>query len=273
MKTKTSILLILVGIIFVGTPMVQGQTRFPIHAKLSLNQRVFEPPTTTISLQELKFNGLRSHSLGLGLGLEFGLNELDKTPTNWMITTSMNLFSVPLRYQATLPKDIHGFDRDVSWEFNRYSSGFEAVVGIIRESKLNDVWDIRLGIGANIQDMYFNSNKLEHSVTVIRDGQINSEQVFGIEFDPFFGFGNPGSTREKQDLRFNTVYSVGVCADLNNNSQFVAELKVCHSGQNVIQPLNFLFGDTGEFVYKKSYVGIDLAYRFSMNSRLSSGVK
>jgi len=271
---KTKLITFLLTLIFSSIGLeVNGQTRYPIHARLSMNQRVFEPPTTTISLQELKFKGQTSHSLGFGIGLDFGLNELDKTATNWMIATSMNVFSVPLKYSATLPKDIHGFDRDASWEFKRFSSGFEAALGLVRESKLNEKWVLRLGIAANIQDMYFNSSKLQHTVNVTRDGLHHTQQVFGVEFDPGFGFGFTPSPRKKQDLKFNAVYSVGVTADINANRQFVAEIKVCQSGQNVVQPLNFLLGGTGDFIFKKSYVGIDLAYRFSLNPRLSSRVK
>lgn len=270
MKTKLLVLTI-TFILVSASEFVYSQSRYPVQARVSLNQRLFEPPETSLSLQELRFTGRRSHSMGMGVGVDFGLNQLESGKSNWILTTSMNVFTVPLRYDATMPKETHGFDHDVTWSFERYSSGFEAVLGIARETALNPKWNLRLGLGANIQDMYFSSSKLEHSAIISRNGSLTSERIFGTNFDPFFGFGS--NPRQKQDLQFNAVYSVGFVGSLENDRQFIAEIKVCHSNQNIVQPLNFLFGDDGNFIYKKSYVGVDLAYRFSLNRSLSSGVK
>ena len=176
------------------------------------------------------------------------------------------MFSVPLRYSARMPKDIHGFDHDVSWDFERYAAGFEAGVGLVRQTELNKKWDIRFGLGANIQDMYINANKLGHSAVVTQDGITQPRQVVGTAFDPF-SFGP--APRQKQDLQFNAVYSIGFSTKIDAHRMFLIDLRVCHSGQQIIEPYNFMFGDVAEFKYQKSFVGIDLTYRFSINRFLS----
>mgnify|MGYP001589430038 FL=1 len=244
----------------------EAQNRLPVHARIAITQKMLEKPECSVNIQELKFTGARSHSIGLGFGLDFGLNRLDSTQVQWILQASGNLFSVPLNYNARMPKDIHGFDYDVSWDFERYAAGFETSVGLIRQTQLNDKWDIRLGLGANIQDMYINSSKLQHSAVITQNGIAQAVQVVGTTFDPFT-FGSP--PRQKQDLQFNAVYSVGFSTTIDAHTTFLIDLRVCHSGQQILEPFNFMFGDVAEFKYQKSFVGIDLAYRFSINRFLS----
>ncbi|MFT5723299.1 MAG: hypothetical protein ACI9JN_000408 [Bacteroidia bacterium] len=262
-NTKPFFLLIGICVSTIGG----AQTRLPIHAQVSICQKMMEKPENTVSIQELKFNGKRSHSIGLGVSVDFGLNQLGKSETLWMIHSSAYLFTVPIRYSARMPKDIHGFDADVNWTFERYVPGFEASLELLRQTKTSEKWSLRLGIGANIQDMYINPTVLQQSAIVIKDGIRQNQQVVDALFNPF-GFG--AVPRQKQDLRFNPVYTVGLCMDIDQNRQFVIDLRICHSGQSIVEPFNFLFGDTGDLIYKKSYVGIDLAYRFSLNDQLSN---
>ncbi|MFT5512616.1 MAG: hypothetical protein ACI8SE_001014 [Bacteroidia bacterium] len=270
MKSKLTHLLTFL-LVFLLNQSVEGQSRFPVHGRLSISQKMFEKPECTVNIQELTFTGSRSHSVGLGFGIDFGLNPLNRENTLWILQSSGYLFSVPIKYTARMPKDIHGFDRDVAWDFTRYAAGFEASLGIIRQTKLNETWDLRIGLGGNIQDMYINSSILQHSALISKDGQTQPTQVVGSIFDPL-SFGT--TPRQKQALQINAVYSIGFSKQISPERMFVIDLRICHSGQQIIEPFNFMFGDTSDFKYKKSYIGLDFTYRFSMNHTLSQfGVK
>ncbi len=238
--------------------------RAPVFGKLILAQRIISAPEFKLSKEDIDIKTYASHSFGLGFGVDYVLNPPgpNQNPV-WQLNSAFYVFSAPLKYDATLPAERHGFDRDISFSFLRRTSGIEATIGLSRSHTISEFWRLKLGIGLNLQDIFIRDNLLRATAIVVIDSNVTSTTIFsgnnGFRFNP----------RSEQDLHFNTVVTLGLSRSLTYSRQLNLDLRFCRSKQRIIEPLAFNFGEPGEIHYNKSFLALDISYVFSLNRSIS----
>jgi len=246
---------------------------FPVYFNFGLNNKLLPATTTSISGVQLRVEGNMTHSIGMHLGFEMGLNDLVSNDIHWSLQSRLALFTVPVKFTGRLPKEFHGFDRDVTWAHSRYAAGVEGFIGVLRTSPLSKTWDIRLGAGVNITDYYLRPNHFDVRQIAVVDGIATQVTVLS----PFtntgpFGRGFSVISRDEQDLAFNPVFTVGF---QKNNADFKGmqfDLRFCTTNNKITQNMFFQLGDTGNLEYRQSFVELNISYSILTNRKTSTFV-
>ena len=266
MKKQLALLLVtvLIGTVsFAQKDTKQG--RLPVEGQFIVIQKIFKPVTITNSIQDIRFEGKRTHAIGFGYCQDFTLTKNYAEQGYLQLHTALYGTSATIKYDATLPAASHSLDSDVTWNFQRHAVALEGYLGISYNTPIKDRLLLRFGFGVNLQDVFVNSNMLRVRALVTANGVTSEEQIVGVN-DQFFGF--PESTRQEQDVHFNPVYTIGIKRKLENNRSFVADLRICSSAQPMRTPFELNFGSSGEFRYHKGYVGISLGLTIPYNQDL-----
>lgn len=263
--------LILISLALLSLPTIAQEAyvpdRLPVLGKIILAQRINYAPETTLSKLDIDIKTYSTHSIGTGFGFDFFLTQPKPKKPIWALSSSLILSSAGVKYDATLPHERHGFDQDVSWSFYRVTTAVEGALGLKRIHPFRPKWCLSVGLGLNVQDAHIRERMLEQSVVTTMDGQTTHLTVVGRN-NGFFGFGF-SNNRTEQDIQFNPVFSVGLIHKADHKYLCI-DLRVCQSKQYVVEQFLLQFGEPGLLKYKKSFVGLDISWAFSLNNNISS---
>lgn len=274
MKKKLTILFVTTVISAASLWAAPDTTRsFPVYFNFGLNNKLLPASTTSISGLQLRVEGSTSHSSGLHLGFEMGLNDLVTSDIHWSMQSRLALFTVPVKFTGRLPKEFHGFDRDVTWAHSRYAAGVEGFIGFLRTSSLTKKWNIRLGAGANITDYYIRPNHFDVRQVAVVDGLPTQVTILSsfTDIGPF-GRGFSVVSRDEQNLKFNPVFTVGFARKNADYRGMQFDLRICATQNEITQNMFFQLGDNGNLEYRQSFVELNISYSILTNRSTSTFV-
>ncbi|MBO6516503.1 MAG: hypothetical protein JJ975_08115 [Bacteroidia bacterium] len=241
--------------------------RNPVFARVTVGQKIYFAPEHTLSPKDITMDFKPSHSINVGGGVDFVLNQPKPDAGLWQLHASFNVGSAAIKYTGLLEREVHGFDRDVSWEKKTWTSSIEGVFGVSRTHSLSNDWRLVFGFGLSLQDIIIRDHHLAHTALVTSRGETRHTDIFTQENNGFF----PGERRD-QNLRLNPVYTLGFSRNLQKQRRLNFEFRLCKSNQPIVAPLNFSLGETGELRYRKSFIGLDISYIFGLNRALSFNI-